>query len=73
MATMVEPRYQPLAAENAAEVRYQSWKHWPVNWTAVWSGRIVGVHDRTDLWTDRHRGRRATAWTGEPCGLAHED
>ncbi|HEV3261381.1 MAG TPA: hypothetical protein VG013_31300 [Gemmataceae bacterium] len=25
------------------EARYESWKHWPVNWTAVWVGTLAAL------------------------------
>src|SRR5205807_3581599 len=25
------------------EVRYESWKHWPINWSAVWVGTLAAL------------------------------
>jgi len=27
----------------SAEARYESWKHWPVNWSAVWVGALAAL------------------------------
>ena len=27
---------------DAAEAVYEKWKHWPINWTAVWVGALAG-------------------------------
>src|SRR5262249_48876539 len=30
-------------AEVAAEMEYEKWVHWPVNWSAVWVGALSGL------------------------------
>jgi uncharacterized membrane protein YeaQ/YmgE (transglycosylase-associated protein family) len=33
----------PKAAATAEEVQYERWNHWPVNWTAVWTGALASI------------------------------
>jgi hypothetical protein len=35
------PNAEPRFREQAAEIRYEKWKHWHVNWTAVWVGALA--------------------------------
>jgi len=30
-------------SEASSEAVYESWKHWPVNWTAVWVGSLAAI------------------------------
>jgi len=34
------PQTQPATV---AEARYEQWRHWPVNWTAVWVGSLAAL------------------------------
>jgi uncharacterized membrane protein YeaQ/YmgE (transglycosylase-associated protein family) len=35
----VETRF----SETAAEVQYEKWNHWPVNWSAIWIGSLAAL------------------------------
>src|SRR5215472_13778422 len=35
------PRVEPQNAATLDETRQERWRHWPVNWTAVWVGALA--------------------------------
>jgi len=45
MATIEEVRAQRefRRGPDVAEMRYEQWVHWPVNWTAVWVGTLAAI------------------------------
>lgn len=42
-AAPLQPRYQPTSEDRLQEVHYEAWKHWPINWSAVWAGALAAL------------------------------
>jgi hypothetical protein len=38
---MAPPQAESKTRDAVAEARYETWTHWPVNWTAVWVGGLA--------------------------------